>query len=150
MGTKDARVPSTRPSTADLSTGAGGARVDAEAPVTAQEVSHYLSDVYDHLVSLSGSSSHCDMVLSRAHSNYLARISLGLGESTVETNMFASRWTVIGAILVPLNVVTGLWGMNVKVPGGDREDLRDFFLILGGCMAFVVAVIVWAKYKKIF
>ncbi|KAJ2220604.1 CorA metal ion transporter, partial [Coemansia sp. RSA 485] len=64
------------------------------------------------------------------HSNYLARISLELGESTVETNLFASRWTVIGAILVPLNVVTGLWGMNVKVPGGDREDLRDFFLIL--------------------
>ncbi|KAJ1721343.1 CorA metal ion transporter [Coemansia erecta] len=150
MGSKDARVPSTRPSTADLTSGGGGARGDAEAPVTAEEVSHYLSDVYDHLVSLSGSSSHCDMVLSRAHSNYLARISLGLGESTVETNMFASRWTVIGAILVPLNVVTGLWGMNVKVPGGDREDLRDFFLILAGCMAFVVAVIVWAKYKKIF
>ncbi|KAI9470304.1 hypothetical protein BX667DRAFT_472887 [Coemansia mojavensis] len=113
-------------------------------------IAHYLSDVYDHLVSLVGSSSHCDMVLSRAHSNYLARLSLGLGESTVETNLFASRWTVIGAILVPLNVVTGLWGMNVKVPGQDREDLRDFFLILAGCMAFVLVVIVWARYKKIF
>ncbi|KAJ2705567.1 CorA metal ion transporter [Coemansia sp. IMI 203386] len=147
-GAREHRVPSTRPSTADLSTSA--VRVESEAPITADEVAHYLSDVYDHLVSLLGSSSHCDMVLSRAHSNYLARISLELGESTVETNLFASRWTVIGAILVPLNVVTGLWGMNVKVPGGDREDLRDFFLILSGCMAFVVAVIVWAKFKKIF
>ncbi|KAJ1753104.1 CorA metal ion transporter [Coemansia sp. RSA 989] len=146
---KDRQLTSARTSSADLA--AAPVRSDIEGGVvTADEIAHYLSDVYDHLVSLVGSSSHCDMVLSRAHSNYLARLSLGLGESTVETNLFASRWTVIGAILVPLNVVTGLWGMNVKVPGQDREDLRDFFLILAGCMAFVLVVIVWARYKKIF
>ncbi|KAJ2840312.1 CorA metal ion transporter [Coemansia sp. 'formosensis'] len=137
---------SARPSTVDLVAAAGGPL----GAVAADEVAHYLSDVYDHVVALLAAASHCDMVLSRAHSNYLARISLELGESTVETNLFASRWTVIGAILVPLNVVTGLWGMNVKVPGGEREDLRDFFLILSGCVAFVLAVIVWARYKKIF
>ncbi|KAJ1852455.1 CorA metal ion transporter [Coemansia sp. RSA 1822] len=135
---------SARASTSDLQP-----RMDTDV-VTADEVSHYLSDVHDHLVTLVGSSSHCDMVLSRAHSNYLARLSLGLGESTVETNLFASRWTVIGAILVPLNVVTGLWGMNVKVPGQDGTDLRVFFQILGGCVGFVIIVIVWARYKKIF
>ncbi|KAJ2454771.1 CorA metal ion transporter [Coemansia sp. RSA 2336] len=146
---KDRQLPSARGSSADLV--AAPIRSDIEGGmVTADEIAHYLSDVYDHLISLVGSSSHCDMVLSRAHSNYLARLSLGLGESTVETNLFASRWTVIGAILVPLNVVTGLWGMNVKVPGQDREDLRDFFLILAGCMTFVLGVIVWARYKKIF
>ncbi|KAJ2014076.1 CorA metal ion transporter [Coemansia sp. S16] len=143
---KSSALHSARPSTVDLV----AAGRDAEGQVSSDEVAHYLSDVYDHIVALLASSSHCDMVLSRAHSNYLARISLELGESTVETNLFASRWTVIGAILVPLNVVTGLWGMNVKVPGGEREDLRDFFLILSGCMVFVVAVIVWARYKKIF
>ncbi|KAJ2158863.1 CorA metal ion transporter [Coemansia sp. RSA 552] len=137
-----------RPSTVDLAPRDTEGLV--EWAVTADEVSHYLSDVFDHLASLVGSASHCDMVLTRAHSNYLARLSLALGETTVETNLFASRWTVIGAILVPLNVITGLWGMNVKVPGQDREDLRDFFLILAGCLAFVVLVIVWARYRKIF
>ncbi|KAJ2519508.1 CorA metal ion transporter [Coemansia sp. RSA 1939] len=159
MPIKD-RIPlapsSTRPSTVDLvnfSASMGPGAVTSQmsgGTVTSDEVARYLSDVYDHLVSLIGSSSHCDMVLSRAHSNYLARLSLELGESTVETNVFASRWTVIGAILVPLNVVTGLWGMNVHVPGQDSGSLREFFLILGGCMAFVVAVITWAKFKKIF
>ncbi|KAJ2890785.1 CorA metal ion transporter [Coemansia aciculifera] len=143
---------SARPSTVDLPLLlSAGSRGDAEeSPMSADLVAHYLSDVYDHIEALLASSSHCDMVLSRAHSNYLARISLELGEATVETNLFASRWTVVGAILVPLNVVTGLWGMNVKVPGADRQDLRDFFLILSGCLAFVVVVIVWARYKKIF
>ncbi|KAJ1937711.1 CorA metal ion transporter [Kickxella alabastrina] len=148
LNVKDSQPLSTQPSTVDLP--AGAMRGDTMGPVTADEVAHYLSDVYDHLVSLVGSSSHCDMVLSRAHSNYLARISLELGESTVETNLFASRWTVIGAILVPLNVVTGLWGMNVKVPGRDRDDVLDFFMILTGCLVFVAVVIVWARYKKIF
>ncbi|KAJ1797767.1 CorA metal ion transporter, partial [Coemansia sp. RSA 2598] len=60
IGARDHRVPSTRPSTADLATGAG--RAESETPITADEVAHYLSDVYDHLVSLLGSSSHCDMV----------------------------------------------------------------------------------------
>ncbi|KAJ1790468.1 CorA metal ion transporter, partial [Coemansia sp. RSA 2399] len=92
-------APSTRPSTVDLVNLTASVQAAAgHGPggiVTADEVSRYLSDVYDHLVSLIGSSSHCDMVLSRAHSNYLARLSLELGESTVETNVFASRWTVI-------------------------------------------------------
>ncbi|PIA16059.1 hypothetical protein COEREDRAFT_81506 [Coemansia reversa NRRL 1564] len=144
---KDKQPPSTRPSTVDL---AAPVRGDLEGLVTTDEVAHYLSDVYDHLVSLVGSSSHCDMVLSRAHSNYLARLSLGLGESTVETNLFASRWTVIGSILIPLNIVTGLWGMNVKVPGQDRDDLLNFFLILAGCLVFVLIVVSWARYKKVF
>ncbi|KAJ2801925.1 CorA metal ion transporter [Coemansia guatemalensis] len=144
---KDKQPPSTRPSTVDL---AAPTRADFEGLVTADEIAHYLSDVYDHLVSLVGSSSHCDMVLSRAHSNYLARLSLGLGESTVETNLFASRWTVIGSILIPLNIVTGLWGMNVKVPGQDRDDLLNFFLILAGCLVFVLIVVSWARYKKVF
>ncbi|KAI9501343.1 hypothetical protein BX070DRAFT_194597 [Coemansia spiralis] len=121
--------------------------VDASEPI---DIARYLDDVHDHLVSLTASVAHCDLVLARAHSNYLARLSLELGESTVATNLFASRWTVIGAILVPLNVITGLWGMNVKVPGQDRDDTRDFFLILAGCLLFVALVIVWARCKRIF
>ncbi|KAJ1959914.1 CorA metal ion transporter [Dipsacomyces acuminosporus] len=148
-------LQSAHPSSADLASVASGAAGgvvgrEAEGPITAGEVAHYLSDVYDHLASFIGSSSHCDMVLSRAHSNYLARVSLELGESTVNTSLFASRWTVIGAILLPLNVITSLFGMNVKVPGQDRNDTRDFFLILAGCLAFVVVVMTWAKYKRIF
>ena len=46
------------------------------------------------------------------------------------------KLTVIGSILVPLNVVTGLWGMNVKVPGqssgSEEESLLWFFGITFG------------------
>ncbi|KAJ1948618.1 CorA metal ion transporter [Linderina macrospora] len=121
----------------------------AGAMVTADDIAHYLADVYDHLVALVNSTGHCDMVLSRAHSNYLARLSLEIGESTVETSIIASRWTVIGAIMVPLNIVTGLWGQNVKVPFGDDKTLRPFFVIVACCLAFVVFVVGVARWRKV-
>ncbi|KAI8319450.1 hypothetical protein GQ54DRAFT_241420, partial [Martensiomyces pterosporus] len=84
--------------------------------ITSEDIEHYLSDVYDHLVALISSCSHCEMVLARAHSNYMAQISLGLGEATVETGLFSVRWMVVAAILLPIQFVTGLFGQNVKVP----------------------------------
>ncbi|KAJ1949397.1 CorA metal ion transporter [Linderina pennispora] len=126
-----------------------GEQPEGAAMVTADDIAHYLADVYDHLVALVNSTGHCDMVLSRAHSNYLARLSLEIGESTVETSVIASRWTVIGAIMVPLNIVTGLWGQNVQVPFQDEESLKPFFTIVGCCLGFVVFVVVYARWKKI-
>ncbi|ORX65624.1 hypothetical protein DL89DRAFT_270805 [Linderina pennispora] len=126
-----------------------GEQPEGTAMVTADDIAHYLADVYDHLVALVNSTGHCDMVLSRAHSNYLARLSLEIGESTVETSVIASRWTVIGAIMVPLNIVTGLWGQNVQVPFQHEESLKPFFTIVGCCLGFVVFVVVYARWKKI-
>ena len=40
----------------------------------------------------------------------------------------------MGTIVLPINVVTGLWGMNCLVPGQDYEGLAWFWGIVG-CMA---------------
>lgn len=45
------------------------------------------------------------------------------------TNNALSKLTVLGTILVPLNVITGLWGMNVVVPGQHDETLFWFGLL---------------------
>ncbi|KAJ2433274.1 CorA metal ion transporter, partial [Coemansia sp. RSA 2424] len=53
--TTTSALHSARPSTVDLpllATAAAGSGRDAEAPVSADEVAHYLSDVYDHIVAL--------------------------------------------------------------------------------------------------
>ncbi|KAJ2714225.1 CorA metal ion transporter [Coemansia spiralis] len=143
---RDKQRLSARPSTADLGALDKG---DAEGPVTADEVAHYLSDVYDHLVSLVGSSSHCDMVLSRAHSNYLARLSLGLGESTMGTNQLATQMTVIAGIFLPLTLVAGLLGMNLPIPGQHREDTRDFWLIVGTMIVCVIITLGICRWRRV-
>lgn len=38
-----------------------------------------------------------------------------------------SKLTALGTVIVPMNVITGLWGMNVHVPGQDVEDNLYWF-----------------------
>ena len=52
---------------------------------------------------------HYEKILSRSHSNYLAQISIEMAKANNDTNDTLSRLTVLGTILVPMNLVTGLW-----------------------------------------
>jgi hypothetical protein len=51
-------------------------------------------------------------LLSRAHSNYLAQINIRMGERQEKTSDILGKLTVLGTIVLPMNVVTGIWGMN--------------------------------------
>jgi magnesium transporter len=79
---------------------------------------------------------HFEKMLSRAHSNYLAQISVDQVIQGNASNATLQKVTVIATILVPLNLICGLFGMNVKVPGQDGS-LGWFFGILGAIFLFV-------------
>lgn len=65
-------------------------------------------------------------LLSRAHSNYLAQINIRMNERQEQTADVLGKLTVLGTIVLPMNIITGMWGMNVKVPGQDAENLYWF------------------------
>lgn len=62
---------------------------------------------------------HYEKILSRSHSNYLAQISIEMTDANNQINDVLSKLTALGTVLIPMNLVTGLWGMNVHVPGED-------------------------------
>ncbi|KAJ2547074.1 CorA metal ion transporter [Coemansia sp. RSA 1933] len=113
------------------------------------DVTKYLADVHDHLIALTASVHHCERILARAHGNYLARINLELTHASNTTNQLATQMTVLAGIFLPLNLVAGIFGMNVKVPGRDRDDLRDFGLILGAMAIFVVVALAICRWRRI-
>jgi magnesium transporter len=80
------------------------------------DVGMYLSDIQDHIVTMRDSLSHGEQLLSRVHSNYLAQINLEGIEGGNKTNRMLGKVTLIATILVPCNLITGLFGMNVDVP----------------------------------
>ena len=45
-------------------------------------------------------------LLSRAHSNYLAQINIRMNERAEETNDVLGKLTVLGTIVLPMNIVT--------------------------------------------
>ncbi|KAF1810774.1 cora-domain-containing protein [Eremomyces bilateralis CBS 781.70] len=108
------------------------------------EIGMYLGDIQDHIVTMTGNLSHYENLLSRAHSNYLAQISIRMTDRAESTNNVLNKLTVLGTIVLPMNVVTGMWGMNVMVPGQEIENLYWFwsitsFLLMFGLFAFFLA-----------
>lgn len=108
------------------------------------DIGLYLGDIQDHVVTMMSNLGHFEKMLSRSHSNYLAQLNvnnLALGN---RVNTLLSKITLIASLLVPMNLVCGLWGMNVPVPGRDSNSLGWFFGIVGAfftaiiCCAFLV------------
>ena len=88
---------------------------------------------------------HPHSLLSRAHSNYLAQINIRMNERQEQTSDILGKLTVLGTIVLPMNVVTGIWGMNCIVPGQDVENLNWFFGITGSLVAFGLLCYMIAK-----
>nr|GAT54758.1 predicted protein [Mycena chlorophos] len=102
------------------------------------DIGLYLSDIQDHLITMTQNLNHYEKILSRSHSNYLAQISIEMTEANNQINDVLSKLTALGTVLIPMNLVTGLWGMNVHVPGQNAGGYGWFLAIIGSLLAFAV------------
>ncbi|KAH9959833.1 hypothetical protein BC827DRAFT_1134096 [Russula dissimulans] len=90
------------------------------------DIGLYLSDIQDHLITMTQNLNHYEKILSRTHSNYLAQISIEMTDANNQINEVLSKLTALGTILIPMNLITGIWGMNVHVPGQNVEGFAWF------------------------
>ncbi|KAJ6616267.1 magnesium transporter [Mycena sp. CBHHK59/15] len=102
------------------------------------DIGLYLSDIQDHLITMTQSLNHYEKILSRSHSNYLAQISIEMTDANNQINDVLSKLTALGTVLIPMNLVTGLWGMNVHVPGQDVPGYAWFISIIASLAAFAL------------
>ncbi|KAI0383764.1 cora-domain-containing protein [Hypomontagnella monticulosa] len=110
------------------------------------EIGLYLGDIQDHIVTMTANLSHYEMILARCHANYIAQINIRMNERQEQTADVLGKLTVLGTIVLPMNIITGLWGMNVWVPGQQYEDdLGWFFAITAGLIIFGASCYIIAK-----
>lgn len=110
------------------------------------DIGLYLGDIQDHVVTMMSNLGHVERLLSRSHGNYLAQLNVDHIMKGNHTNHALAKITVLASIIVPLNVVTGLFGMNVHVPGqGDDGSYAWFFGILGTLAFFICLALFVAK-----
>jgi len=113
------------------------------------EIGLYLGDIQDHIITMMGNLAHFEKMLSRSHSNYLAYLSVEAIQTNNRANEVLGKITTIATILVPLNLICGLFGMNVPVPGGIvGGSLYWFFGIIGAIITFVVVSLISVKRLK--
>ena len=114
------------------------------------DIGMYLGDIQDHVVTMANNLGHFEKMLSRAHSNYLAMLSINNISQGTDTNRVLSKITFLASVLVPLNLVSGMFGMNVRVPfQEDRTDtLAPFFGILGFMIVLCSIILGLARWKR--
>jgi magnesium transporter len=114
------------------------------------DIGLYLGDIQDHVVTMMSNLNHFEKMLSRSHSNYLAQLSIDNITQGNKANKVLSKITLLASILVPLNLICGLFGMNVQVPFRDVENLIPFFVILASLVfCTLVALTLARRYRYI-
>ncbi|KAF9551055.1 CorA metal ion transporter [Mortierella hygrophila] len=119
------------------------------------EILLYLGDILDHVLTMLQSLGSYEKILDRSHSNYLAQISLEINQLSNKTNEVVGTLTFFASLIVPMTFLTGLWGMNVHVPGQPGQDpgepLNWWWALLGAMAIYcVIAVLLGKKYGLIF
>jgi magnesium transporter len=109
------------------------------------EIGLYLGDIQDHIVTMVQNLNHYEKLLARSHSNYLAQINIDMTKVNNDMNEILGKLTVLGTIVLPLNIVTGLWGMNCLVPGQDVDNLQWFWMIITGMVIFALSCYYYVK-----
>lgn len=110
------------------------------------DIALYLGDIQDHIITMFQSLLSYEKIFSRSHSNYLAQLQVESFYSNVKVTDMLSKVTLLGTILVPMNLVTGLFGMNVRVPGNDKDTYAWFGGIVGFIFFIAVASAVGANF----
>lgn len=109
------------------------------------DIGLYLGDIQDHVVTMMSNLVHVEKMLSRSHANYLAQLNVDNILKGNASNKALAKISVVATIFVPLNLLCGLFGMNVPVPGRETSGLGWFFGIVGVILGFTTVCLLVAK-----
>jgi magnesium transporter len=111
-----------------------------EFRVVSRKAAFYFRDVYDHVYRiLEAAYSYQDLVQSTLDA-YLSAVNNRLNETM-------KRLTVIGALLMPLTVITSLYGMNFRYMP-ELGWRYGYPMVLGLMAAVSIGLIMWFKRKR--
>lgn len=111
----------------------------ANAP--SADISLYLGDIEDHIVTMFQNLVAYEKILGRIHVNYMAQLQVEFVNSSNRMSTVLSKAALIGTVLVPMNLVTGLFGMNVRVPGDQVESNLGWWFGVFGVLIVVVTTL---------
>jgi magnesium transporter len=107
-----------------------------EFPVIGEQIAYRFRDVYDHLVRLSEEAN-------LFHDRVTALLDAHLSFTSNRLNQVMKTLTVISTIFLPLTVLTGMFGMNVRMPHLPGGDAAQFWWICGMMLSISAGMLWW-------
>eukprot|EP01091_Cochliopodium_minus_P012445 TRINITY_DN3767_c0_g1_i2.p1 TRINITY_DN3767_c0_g1~~TRINITY_DN3767_c0_g1_i2.p1 ORF type:complete len:440 (-),score=96.22 TRINITY_DN3767_c0_g1_i2:2-1321(-) len=112
----------------------------------------YLRDVNDHIDFAIDSLKENEYILRQIRDSYLTALSLKLSDESTEMNNIMKRFTAVSTIMLPLTLIAGIFGMNIKVPfvGSEtrHDNLHAFWIMMALMTAGSIFLLVIFKIKK--
>eukprot|EP00455_Lapot_gusevi_P021612 TRINITY_DN2264_c0_g1_i4.p1 TRINITY_DN2264_c0_g1~~TRINITY_DN2264_c0_g1_i4.p1 ORF type:complete len:196 (+),score=43.96 TRINITY_DN2264_c0_g1_i4:94-681(+) len=114
----------------------------------------YLRDVLDHVVVMLQKLDLAREVLDTLQNAYMAKVSIAMAESANYTNHSMQKLSSVATIILPLSFITGLFGMNVTVPGqhtdeiGVVDNLSWFFGLVSFMIVLSISMTVYFRSRR--
>ena len=79
--------------------------------------------------------------------SYLSHVSMDLARSNAKLTEVMTTLTIIGAIMLPLTLIAGIFGMNTELPT-QLDNIGGFWAIMTGMVAFSILMLTWFHRKE--
>lgn len=113
-----------------------------------EHIKHYLSSLETRTTVLVQQISNNRVLVKTAGKIFSKTIDNTLASSSSKLNDITKYFSSISAIFLPINLVAGLWGMNVQVPFYDALDVGAFCGIVTISLVGFITVIIFFKSKN--
>jgi magnesium transporter len=79
---------------------------------------------------------------------YQANVDNALTQNSVKLNLAMQHFSAIATCFLPLNLIAGLWGMNVVVPGMEEKTEYPFGIIIGIVLFLASCSFIYFKFRR--
>jgi magnesium transporter len=98
----------------------------------------YYRDIYDHIIRINESVDDYREILSNTLEVHLSMVSNRMNE-------VMKALTIVATIMLPLTVLTGIYGMNLNIPESHFNDMYYIVLTIMFLIAFIMLMYFWRK-----
>jgi magnesium transporter len=116
-----------------------GFLVAADSPVPQPQVEAYFRDLIQHLDNLSARLDHARDTVTGSYNLYISNISY-------RTNEELRVLTFLSAVLLPMTVITGVFGTNFHL--GEYDFMEGFYVMLVGMAVMAAGMLVFFRWRK--
>jgi len=115
-----------------------------------KDLFRYLRNVQDHVLRMLQKLTLSQRLLGNLNNIYMARVSLEVSDASNSVNRNMRKFTAISTIFIPLTLLSGIMGMNVRIPGNvgfEHGDNYYFFIGIVGIMV-LFSIVVGYLFKR--
>jgi Mg2+ and Co2+ transporter CorA len=119
-----------------------------KADLTCEDMKHYLSCLLSRTESLSRKIKVSYKMIKSSKDLYESNVENALTINSDKLNSVMKHFSAIATIFLPLNLIAGLWGMNVLVPMQDIDSIYPFMIIVAVVLILGSATVLYFRNKN--